>query len=158
MLPWDIFPMAANPGKKAAAEASAKEMYRRLLALRDEVQPSMSNNKWTSEAGVSTSFFTNMQGESKAASEPSISNLRAVLSVLGISLPEFFAQEAQGRLVHAPNEQALIHAFSDALPDLPRNAGARAAYLASTVQRLLELPESRPSRRGDSDGVEVAAP
>lgn len=162
-VPWNIFPMASNPEKKAEAEKRAQEICRRLLALRDEREPNLSNNDWTKRAGVSTSFFTNMQGKRKPASEPSIGNLRAVLEAIGSSLPEFFAGEAEGRLVHPPTQPALEQALADAWDELPRQQVARVAYLASTVRKLLELPERRAATADSPDdggqgGREEASP
>lgn len=155
--PWNNFPMAANLDKKAAAERRAKELYRRLMKLRDCVQPELSNNEWTRKAGVSTSFFTNMQGVRKSASEPTVGNLRLVLEAIGVSLPEFFVNESGGRLMVRPSEQALTRAFVDALTGdgLPRKRDAQAAYLASTVLKLLALPEDRPAIQKTEDDGEV---
>lgn len=151
--------MAVTPEKKAQIEREAQAICRRLLALRDQLKPELSGNDWTKAAAVSTSFFTNMQGsDKKSASEPGVIKLRDVLSVLDVSLSEFFLHESRGRVVRAPTRQALEQAFADALPDLPRNAGARASYLASTVQRLLGLPEDRPATPGKPGDHEVVAP
>jgi len=144
----------ANPKKKAAAEARAKAIYARLMRLK---QPAMSNNDWTKKAGVSTSFFTNMQGIKKAASEPSIGNLRLVLEAAGSSLPEFFIAEAKGRVVPTPTRPALIEAFREALPQLPRSADTRAEYLAEVVERILVLPSDLIAMPANEDDPEEAA-
>ena len=138
-----------DPNRKAAIERETQAIYRRLMKLRDELQPGLSGNDWTRQAGVSTSYFTNMQGVSKPASEPGVVRLREVLGVLGLSLSEFFLDEAQGRVVRAPDEQALEQAFRDALAGvkLPANPDARASFLASTVRQILGLPAPRPARK-----------
>lgn len=138
---WDIFPMASNPEKKAAAERRAKALYTRLMKL-DRPDPSFSNNAWTEKAGVSSSFFTNLQGNKKPASEPTVGNLRMVLEAVGVSLPEFFAHEAQGKLVEAPSRRALEEALVDALPRMPKRQAERAPFLAEAVLGVLALPET----------------
>lgn len=148
--PWEISYMPADPGKKAEAETRARALYRRLMALARPAALS-SNNKWTEQAGVSTSFFTNMQGGTKPASEPSIGNLRRVLEAAGTTIPEFFAEEAEGRLVPAPTRQALETAIRNAWPSMPRDPGKRPGFLAEVVLRELALPSDRPSSRPDAD-------
>jgi hypothetical protein len=150
--PCDIFPMVANREKKAEAERRAREIYERLMRIRPE---GMSNNQWTAKAGVSTSFFTNMQGGSKPASEPSIGNLRLVLNAVGASLPEFFLQEAQGRLMHRPTRQELEQALADVWEGLPSGSPDRQiAYVAQALLPALGLPEPAVSieNGGSSDG------
>jgi len=141
---WNIPAMASKPGKKADSEKRAKVIYQRLMDLpRDE--SFASNNNWTKKAGVSTSFFTNLQGTKKPASEPSIGNLRAVLEAAGSSIPEFFLHEAKHRLARAPTRQAIEQALLDAWDEAPPEQERRIAYLASTVLRLLELPADQPA-------------
>lgn len=147
---WDIFPMASNSDKKAAAELRARALHARLMAL-PRPREDYSNNDWTAEAGVSTSFFTNMQGRSKPASEPSVGNLRLVLEAVGSTLPEFFADEAQGRLIARPTRQELEQAIADALPGLPKQADKRPGYLAEAVLNVLALPKSRPATAESGD-------
>lgn len=160
---WDMSQaMASNPDKKAAAEKRAVAIYRGLMAL---PRPSdiASNNAWTEKAGVSSSFFTNMQGIAKAASEPSIGNLRAVLEAAGSSLPEFFLHEAQGRVVRRPSEQEIALAIAEAWDELPKKQSERPGYLAKAVRDILALPPSLPATRASEDrlsedGPEEAAP
>lgn len=117
----------------------ARALYERLMALpRDK---DLSNNEWTRRAKVNTSFFTNL----KNGSEPSVGNLRAILEVVGVSLPEFFLDEAQGRLAKTPTVAQLAAAIEAVLPGLPRNLDKRAQYLAEAVQSVLELPVGTPS-------------
>lgn len=133
--------MAAAPEKKKDSQRQAKAIYLRLMEL---PRPSHidSNNSWTSKAGVSTSFFTNLQGsEKKPASEPSIGNLRRVLEAVGSSVPEFFLEEARGRLVRAPTRQAIEQALSAAMAHLPKRRDAQVAFLATVVLRALGLPD-----------------
>lgn len=111
----------------------AKTIYDRLMSLpRDG---SLSNNEWAKKAGVNTSFFTNL----KNGSEPSIGNLRAVLAAANVSIPEFFASEAEGRLIPAPSKDFLEAAIREVLPGLPRNQDKRAEYLAEALLHALEL-------------------
>lgn len=117
-------------GKKLESEARARELYERLSGLK---WPDMSFNEWCTKAGVNTSFFTNMRN----GSEPTVGNLRSILEVVGTTLPEFFAHEAQGRLVVIPSEQALEEAFDEVLPELPRGTERRKKYLAEAVLALL---------------------
>jgi hypothetical protein len=142
---WDISYMVNRPerktAKKAAAERRAAEIHRRLAALRP---PELSERQWTIRAGVSPSFFTNLAGAKK--SEPSVGNLRSILAAIDVTLPEFFADEAKGRLVPAPTRQALEAAIADALPAMPRAPGRRAAYLAATLEALLKLPQARRAK------------
>lgn len=145
--PCDIFPMAANREKKAEAERRAREIYERLMQVRPE---GMSNNQWTAKAGVSTSFFTNMQGGSKPASEPSIGNLRLVLNAAGASLPEFFLDEAQGRLMPRPTRRELEQALADVWEGLPPGSSDRQiAYVAQRLLPALGLPELPYASEGD---------
>lgn len=156
--PWNIFPMA-NPDKKAEAERRARDTYQRLMVLKESVKPEMSNNEWTKKAGVSTSFFTNMQGNTKPASEPTVGNLRAVLAVMGVSLPEFFLAEAKGRLAPVPTQQVLERALADAWAGkMPRTQAGRISYLASVVRQLLQLPAPLPTTAGANDDSEAVVP
>lgn len=154
--------MATNPEKKAAAETRAKALYRRLMKL-ERPYPDFSNNIWTEKAGVSSSFFTNLQGNKKPASEPSVGNLRLVLEAVGVSLPEFFVEEARGQLIRPPSRQALEQALSDALPKMPKKAEERAPFLAEAVLGVLALPADRPAKKANAvteaeAGSEEAAP
>lgn len=133
---WDISHGMTEGEKRRAAAERARAIYDRLMQL---PRPSnMSNNEWTRQAGVNTSFFTNVRN----GSEPSIGNLRAVLEAVGVSLPEFFLPEAHGRLVKALNSQELKLALLDALPGLPRTPERRAEYIAEVVADVLALPSS----------------
>lgn len=135
---WEISYVASNPEKKAEAERRAREIHARLKAVKPV---DLSYNEWARKAKVSTSFFTNL-GDKKA-SEPSIGNLRAVLQVAGLSLPEFFITEARGRVIRPPSRQDVEKAILDALPDMPHEDDARARYLAEVVERVLSLPRRR---------------
>lgn len=145
--PCDIFPMVANRDKKAEAERRAREIYERLMQIRPE---GMSNNQWTAKAGVSTSFFTNLQGGSKPASEPSIGNLRLVLNAAGASLPEFFLHESAGRLMSRPTRRELEQALAAVWEGLPSGSPSRQiAYVAQALLPALGLPEPDGSSQGD---------
>lgn len=122
--------------KKDQVAARARAIYDRLMKIRRPED--LSNNEWAKRAGVNTSFFTNL----KKGSEPSVGNLRAILEVVGVTLPEFFLNEALSRLIPAPSPRALEQAILDALPGLPRRPERRAEYLAATVLRILRLPDS----------------
>lgn len=159
---WDIPNMAKAPKKKEEAEASALEIAERLAAI----QPAeLTERQWCIKAGVSASFFSNLRGTpTKAPSEPSVGNLRSILKVAGVTLSEFFAIEAHGRMVRAPNERALAEALEEALPQMPRAADRRAQYLAEVVRRILSLPGDRaanPANEGEPvapDGAADAPP
>lgn len=125
--------------KKEETARRAKAIYDRLMLI--DRPAGLSNNEWAAKAGVNTSFFTNLRN----GSEPSVGNLRAVLEVVGLSLPEFFASEAAGRLIFAPDERQLIGAIRDALPGLPKRHDRRAEYLADVVQAVLRIPLDRPA-------------
>ena len=150
--------MTARPDKKNLAEASARaiaERFRRL-GLPERFR---SERQWVEAAGVSSSFFTNLRGnETKPPSDPSVGNLRRVLDAGGTSLPEFFADEASGRVVRPPTRQELEEAFREALDDLPARKERRAEYLASVVERLLRLPESRSASAAGGNESAAAAP
>jgi len=120
---------------RAEAAQRASELYEKLMAL---PRPTgMSNNEWAQKAGVNTSFFVNV----RKGSEPSIGNLRKVLEAVDVSLPEFFADEADGRLVRKPSAQELTAALGQALPEIPKRADRRAAFLADAVLHVLGLPQ-----------------
>jgi hypothetical protein len=155
--------MVARTDKKDLAEASARAIAERFRKM-GVPEPFRSERQWVSAAGVSSSFFTNLRGsETKAPSDPSIGNLRLVLEAAGSSIPEFFAEEAQGRMVRPPTRQELEEALRDALDALPARKERRAEYLASVVEQLLRLPQSRPASRaaadaGATDDRKAAAP
>jgi transcriptional regulator with XRE-family HTH domain len=148
---WDISNMPRQTAKRISASERAKAIYDRLAELpRPE---NMSNNEWATRAGVNTSFFTNL----RKGSEPSVGNLRSVLAVIGVSLPEFFCEEAEGRLILMPNEEALVQALQDSLPGLPRRPERRAEYLAEVVLRVLELPPAHLAKATIQDSGGPAA-
>ena len=91
-----------KPGKKQRAESSARAIAARLEAM--GLPPAFrSERQWIGAAGVSSSFFTNLRGsDNKPPSDPSIGNLRLILEAGGSSLPEFFLDEAKGRVVRPP--------------------------------------------------------
>lgn len=150
--PCDIFPMAANPDKKAEAERRARAIYERLMKVRPA---DLSNNQWTAKAGVSTSFFTNLQGNNKPASEPSIGNLRAVVTAAGLSLSEFFLDEAQGRVIRRPTTRELEQALASIWEGLPSNADKQPAYVAQNLLSALGLP-ALPDSTADGAASDVA--
>jgi hypothetical protein len=155
--------MAARRDKKNLAEASARGIAERFRRM-GVPERFRSERQWVEAAGVSSSFFTNLRGsDTKPPSDPSVGNLRLVLEAGGSSVPEFFADEARGRLVAPPTRQELEAAFRDALDDLPARRERRAEYLASVVESLLRLPRNRPATgAGEDEGAaaarEAAAP
>jgi membrane protein involved in colicin uptake len=77
--------MAANPdkeAKKAAAEASARDIYSRLMALKEGPDAPGSNNEWITKAGVNASFFTNIGAGKKS---PSVSVVRTFGTTRGVN-------------------------------------------------------------------------
>lgn len=120
--------------KRDETARRAREIYERLMRLPRPTD--ISNNTWAAEAGVNTSFFTNLRN----GSEPSIGNLRKVLEVVDVSLPEFFLSEADGRLIPAVSKETLETALLEALPDAPRRLDKRARFLAEVVSQILQLP------------------
>lgn len=145
--------MAARSDKKDVAEASAKAIAARFRKI-GVPEKFRSERQWVEAAGVSSSFFTNLRGsDTKPPSDPSVGNLRLVLEAGGSSIPEFLADEANGKLVRPPTRPELEAAFRDALDALPARRERRAEYLASVVEQLLRLPKSRPaSRAGEDEG------
>lgn len=148
--------MASREGKREEAARRARVLYARLLRIKPA---DLTERQWTIRAGVSSSFFTNMA----KGSEPSIGNLRLVLDEIGVSLPEFFVHEAEGKLLPAPNEQELADALRRVLPGLPKSLDRRAEYLAATVSDVLGLParmRSNPANGNspDEDDPEAGAP
>jgi hypothetical protein len=137
ILPWDIRCMAANPARKAESERSALRIVRRLLQL----NPFDSEAKWCKAAGVSSSFFSNLRGTpTKGPSDPSVGKLRAMLEAAGVTLSEFFAEEAQGRMTLMPTKPTLEQVIAAALPGRPRQEDRLPEYLAEIVLELLALP------------------
>lgn len=143
--------------KKLAGERRARAIYERLSGLPRE--DGLTYNEWALRAGVNTSFFTNL----KNGSEPSVGNLRAILEAVGTTLPEFFVQEAVGRVMLSPDPQALERAFQEALPGLPKRLDRRAQYLAEVVQAVLGLPKDHHAKsdasylhsQGESDTAKL---
>lgn len=154
---WDMSRMADKFDKQESARASALDIVRRLEAMPHPV----SERQWTIEAGVSSSFFSNLRGTpTKAPADPSVSLLRRVLQVRGVSLPEFFADEAGGKLLPVAIQQGLERAFAQALDGLPARAEDQPRYLATVVQRLLALPPRQAASERDAggqDGDDIAA-
>ena len=132
--------------KLSRSALRAQAIYDRLMALRPA---DVSNNMWAKQAGVNTSFFTNL----KKGSEPSVGNMRAILKAVGLTLPEFFASEANGRLIPRPTQEQLEAAIRAVMPGLPRNPDKRVKYLAGAVSAVLALQE-KPS----SNVVEIEIP
>ena len=141
-LPWDMAGMA-KVDKKERARKSALHIADKLERL-DHGHPSA--RQWLIAAGVSGSFLTNMRGTpTKAPADPSVDQLRRVLHAANLTLPEFFLDEARGRVVRVPTKQALEEALVDAFPQMPRRAEDRSSYLAQVVLDALGLPADRPA-------------
>lgn len=147
---WDIPNMAASNDKKAESQNSATAIAARLAKLQP---PDLSERQWCDRAGVSASFFSNLRGTpTKPPSDPSVVNLKKVLSVVGVTLAEFFSPESAGRVAAVPTRRDLEQAFEDALPSLPKKG--RAEFLASVVRDVLALPGGRPAIPGDEETIE----
>ena len=149
-MPCQVGDMALGAGKKAEAEQRSRVLYARLMALKPD---DLSERAWLRNAGVNSSFFSNLRNK---GAEPTIGNLRAVLEAIGLTIPEFFVSEAQGRLFPAPSEQELTEAIRRVLPGLPAttpSSDRRAEYLAATVLDVLGLPRNmratQPSESSD---------
>jgi transcriptional regulator with XRE-family HTH domain len=136
--------MARDASKREFSVARAKALYERLSAV--QRPKGLSNNEWAARAGVNTSFFTNL----KNGSEPSVGNLRAVLEVVGASLPEFFLEEAKGKLIRLPTAEDLEKALREAIPGMPKRSDKRAEYLAEVVLEILALPEIAPTSHANA--------
>lgn len=146
---WDTQRMAAKFDKQESARASALDIARRLAAM---PHPD-SERQWTIDAGVSSSFFSNLRGTpTKAPADPSVALLRQMLKVRGVTLPEFFADEAGSKLLPIALQRGLERAFEQALSALPEREEDRPRYLATVVQGLLALPSTRPATADDADG------
>lgn len=150
--------MAANPDRKADSERSALRIARRLLQL----NPFGSEAQWCKAAGVSASFFSNLRGTpTKGPSDPSVGKLRAMLEAAGVTLSEFFAEEARGKVALLPTKPTLEQVIAAALPGRPRQEDRLPEYLAEIVLELLQLPPDHLRRiieDAESDREEVAPP
>lgn len=145
---WDMPVMATRPDKKESAQRSALKIAEWL----GKIGGAMSERQWTKEAKVSPSFFSNLRGTpTKPPSDPSVDQLRQVLNVQDVTLPEFFLPEGKGRIVRAPTKQAVEQAFEDALKRLPSKAADRPRYLAEAVAGVLGLPEGLPAIESGED-------
>jgi hypothetical protein len=150
---WDIPNMATTPEKKERAQASALAIAKKLANF----PPGPSERQWTIDAGVNNSWFSNLRGTpTKPPSDPSIDSLRAILDARGVTLAEFFLDEAQGRVARIPNRQALERAILDALPQLPGKSLARAQYLVQVVAGVLALPPDREAIPAAQDSEDMA--
>lgn len=148
---WDMAGMA-KLDKKERARLSALRIADKLECV-DHGHPSV--RQWLLAAGVSSSFISNLRGTpTKAPADPSVSSLRTVLSAGNITLPEFFLDEARGRVIQAPTKQALEEALADAMPQLPRRVEDRPSYLAQVVLDALALPADRPATRETEQTIE----
>lgn len=133
--------MAAKSDRKDEAERSALRIARKLAVIKPD---DLSERQWCDKAGVSPSFFSNLRGTpSKPPSDPGIDKLRSVLSVANITLAEFFADEARGKVAMVPTKQELAAVLGDALPGRPRQEDRLAEYLAETVIDILALPPTK---------------
>lgn len=147
-LPWDTAGMARADKKERAAQ-SALRIADKLNGV-DHGHPSV--RQWLMAAGVSNSFLTNMRGTpTKGPADPSVDQLRQVLKMANLSLPEFFLEEGRGRVIQAPTKQALEEALADAMPQLPRRVEDRPSYLAQVVLDALALPADRPATHGSAE-------
>lgn len=147
--------MAKRLDKKESAQRSALAIAERLAAIPRNI----SERQWTMDAGVSPSFFSNLRGTpTKPPSDPSVDQLRQILSVRGVTLSEFFLPEASSRVVRVPTQRDVERAFERALAGLPAKQSARPAYLASVVAGALGLPASLPPTEDEADRSEVGAP
>lgn len=135
--------MADKTDKKASAQLSALTIAARLAQNPHPI----SERQWTKDAEVSPSFFSNLRGTpTKPPSDPSVDQLRKVLSVRGLSLAEFFLAESRGKLARVPTKQALERALADVWEGLPKGRDRQIAYVAENVLRALQLPENEAAK------------
>ena len=93
-----------------------------------------------------------IEGDVRAQTERVLKNISAVLEAAGSSLPEFFLDQAGGRVIPRPNRRAVEEALRDALDDLPARKDRRVEYLMTTFAPLLQLPEGPPPGPEHSSG------
>ena len=140
------------------AEVKAEQRRQRAKALYDRlmsVKPmGLSHNDWTTRAGVNQSALNAV----RKGSIPSIENLTNLLKAIGLTLPEFFLDEAEGRVIRTPSEEELQHAIREALPGLPSDPGRRMQYLVAVVADVLQLPEGMPVSADNRNDPEHPAP
>jgi len=146
--------MADKMDKKASAQLSALTIAARLAQNPHPI----SERQWTKDAEVSPSFFSNLRGTpTKPPSDPSVDQLRKMLSVRGLNLAEFFLEEARGKLVRVPTKQALEQALADVWEGLPKGRDRQIAYVAENVLRALQLPENEAAKPGEGLSDDLAA-
>lgn len=151
---WEMANMETANDKKAEAEARARDLYERLMALKGD--SNLSNNDWCKAAGVNTSFFTAMKGsDTKRPSEPSIGNLRLVLQAISSSIPEFFVDEARVKLVPLPN-QAQLEGMMASLLKAVGLVPASDDIAGTLARRLPKALERAASASFDRDDVSQA--
>lgn len=118
--------------RREASAVYAKSLYERLMALPRSAD--MSNQAWTKNAGVNTSFFTNLRN----GSQPGVGNLKSVLDVVGISLSTFFADDDH-KLDTCATRDRMAGALDVLLAQMPSEPAVRATWLADA---LMSLPTS----------------
>lgn len=163
---WDI-PNMAKLDKRNDSQRRAAEIARRLAALQPD---GLSERQWCIRAGVSSSFFSNLRGTpTKPPSEPSVGNLRAVLTEVGVTLPEFFLDEGEGRVAAISTAQSqsvpswlsegsMAYILEGVLPavSVSLDLEGRAQVLAHVVAEGAALLAENPSKANDQsylDGV-----
>lgn len=129
---WKYAGMAKQP-PQAGIGARIDAMLRRIKP------PQLSERAWLIEAGVNTSFFTDLRTK---GSVPSIDKVERLARVAGLSLAEFVSGDDPGGAVSAAQLQ---HAIADAFPLPPLPTDRQAAYLADIVLELLGLPPTAPT-------------
>jgi hypothetical protein len=146
---WDISNMAGKEQKKLEAEARAREIANRLERIRPQ---GLTDRQWCLRAGVSPSFFSNLKGTaSKRPSEPSVGNLRAMLCAAKTTLPDFFADEAEGRSAVLPTAEELELRIRELLPTMPWDPDKFARMLAQGLSLALGLPAAHATTPANLD-------
>ena len=141
--------MAGKEQKKSMAEARATEIANRLERIRPQ---GLTDRQWCLRAGVSPSFFANLKGTaSKRPSEPSVGNLRSMLRVVNTTLPDFFADEAEGRSAVLPTAEELELHIRELLPRMPWDPDKFARMLAQGLSLAIGLPAAHATTPANPD-------
>lgn len=131
----------------ATAISDPSELYRRFEAVKPDGLPWTT---WAAQAGVSRSFFTDV----KEGADPGVGRVERVLAVVGLSLPEFFADKRP--MVTAGRSLPSAEVCSVLLRELVRKISpnkmpseARLAILGEALRGTLALLAEDPAAAND---------